>query len=942
MLMFRRVRLTESTEEQEHRAADIVEETRTSSDLDERPFLIDGIALDEAQVRSLSSLVAGNARRGDHRGPYTLPEAIDVWRRHNCVVTEATGRKRWRIHSASPTFREEVEPTPFRTGEEPCGEFLAEAGAQGAEWSVVLIREGWSLNGRYYPRQVLEAAIPLFEGAAIAQYEWSPEQRTAPHLPGAIRRAGNGGPALNTIGLSRDVYGALGPDGRYELRATFVCTDAAARARFVETHQRGALCSGGRDLFGLSIDAEGDCEPYVGDGRRGQIVRAIHVVHETTIVSNPAAGGRFERLVAGPENQEEESQMKNLRKFLRARRVKNADTLEGQSLAEAAMKEMSDSAVIGFVKKMIEKGDTETALELLDQMAGASEPEVEEAPPALDPMFAEAQRKLAESQERAEKVVREAEERVRKFECAANLKAALLESGLPAVVQEKVRKRFADRVFEAAELTEAIADFREALAVNAGGAAQVQQSTPRVEVLVEQADKIRAGVDLIFGYEPEKDESLNESQKALYRSVRTGRRSIRRFAEAWHGVNDYLDLGNRRAGVGSLQEATTADFTNVLSTSMEKALIQKYREFPRMLDDVVGVNDNVDTFKTQDRILWGGFAGLPGVTESDSSDNYSNLGFPREEKQTYSVSTKGGMVTITRAMLINDDMQALRDLPNRIASGARHQENLFRFNLLIGNAGGGGINTDNAYDGVDIYHANHRNYATTALSYSALIAARRQIQNQYGFGVSTTMNDSGGIIDSDVAVTVASTAGMFAGQYIQIEAEIIKIAAITSSTVLDITGGRGALGTTAAAHADTTRVYQLTAPIPLSRLVLVHPYELEATAMEVLGAERVPGSANNDLNFLKAEMTSGRLVPLAVPALYLGGDTNNWFLAAPYADIPSIEMAYLNNRQEPEILVQDSPTEGNVFTRDNIRFKIRHEYGGAVVDYRGLQGNIVA
>lgn len=917
--------------------AEVQEGPQTSGDIADRPFLIDGVPLDEAQVLTLANLVAGTAHRGAHHGPYTLSEAIDVWRRHNCVVTESSGRQRWRIHSASPTFRED-EAESSAEGLTLVGEFLGEAGPEGREWDVVLIREGWSSNGRYYPREVLEQALPLFEGAPITMHGWEPEEQTLPHLPEQVRQGLDGGPGANVVGFSRDVYGAVAESGQYEVRARFISVDERARQKMSETYQNGRLCTSGRDLFGLSIDARGELVPGVAEGRRGYIVRSIDSVNETTIVSNPAAGGRFSRLVAAQEDEKEETRMDTSRivGFLR-RRNRSADGLEGKALCEAAMREMSDEVALQIVRALLDKGDVENAMMALDAIIGSEKGEEKPELPALEDPMLMAQSAVAEAVQAAQTLKAQAEVEL----CGIKLSRALSECKLPDKAQDALRKRFSGKAFTETELTEAVAEMRNILAINAGGQAEVQQSRPSVQVGIEESEKVRAGVDLCVGYNPDADKSLTEAQREVYRSVRGGRRSIRRLAEQWHGVGDYLDLGSGGARPGSLQEATASDFANVLGVSMEKAVIQKYREFPRMLDEVVSVNPDVDNFKTQTRLLWGGFAGLPTVTESDSADNYSSLGFPREEAKTYTVGTRGGLVTVTRTMLVNDDLGALRDIPARIASGARNQENLFRFNLLVGNVGAGGINTDTTYDGAVLYHANHRNTATTALSHASFLAARRRLQNQQGFGVSSLINDATNISDSDTTIVLDSTAGLFAGQYIQIEAEIVKIGSVTNSTTLaDCV--RGQMGTTAAAHNDDTRVYQLTGPIPLSRIYAVVPYELEATLMEILGSERVPGVANNDLNFLRAEWQNGRVVPLAVPSYYLGGDLTNWYLACPAMDIPCLEMAYLNNRQEPEILVQDDPRVGNVFTRDNIRYKVRHEYGGAAVDFRGLDGNIVA
>lgn len=70
-------------------------------------------------------------------------------------------------------------------------------------------------------------------------------------------------------------------------------------------------------------------------------------------------------------------------------------------------------------------------------------------------------------------------------------------------------------------------------------------------------------------------------------------------------------------------------------------------------------------------------------------------------------------------------------------------------------------------------------------------------------------------------------------------------------------------------------------------------------------------------------------------------DTNDWFLVADPKDVPTIELAFLDGREEPELFVQDMPNVGSMFSNDKLTYKIRHIYGGAVMDYRGFQGNIV-
>jgi len=74
----------------------------------------------------------------------------------------------------------------------------------------------------------------------------------------------------------------------------------------------------------------------------------------------------------------------------------------------------------------------------------------------------------------------------------------------------------------------------------------------------------------------------------------------------------------------------------------------------------------------------------------------------------------------------------------------------------------------------------------------------------------------------------------------------------------------------------------------------------------------------------------------------LAGDANDWFMTLPPDIVELIEMGYLNGREEPEMFVADSPQSEQVFVADKIRHKIRHEYAGAPIDYRGSYKGTVA
>lgn len=70
-------------------------------------------------------------------------------------------------------------------------------------------------------------------------------------------------------------------------------------------------------------------------------------------------------------------------------------------------------------------------------------------------------------------------------------------------------------------------------------------------------------------------------------------------------------------------------------------------------------------------------------------------------------------------------------------------------------------------------------------------------------------------------------------------------------------------------------------------------------------------------------------------------DADNYWLTADPSQTPMIEIGFLSGREEPELFVQDTPNQGSLFSNDQITYKIRHTYGGGVLEYRGFVGGIV-
>lgn len=110
---------------------------------------------------------------------------------------------------------------------------------------------------------------------------------------------------------------------------------------------------------------------------------------------------------------------------------------------------------------------------------------------------------------------------------------------------------------------------------------------------------------------------------------------------------------------------------------------------------------------------------------------------------------------------------------------------------------------------------------------------------------------------------------------------------------------------------------------------LVVPVDLQQAATDLFNR-----NTNLDKTFVQD-------LSLQVLPVWYWADTNDWVLSADPADIPTIELGFLDGDQEPALFVQDLPNVGSMFSNDKLTYKIRHIYGGTVADYRGLDKSVV-
>ncbi len=169
---------------------------------------------------------------------------------------------------------------------------------RGSIWDVVLIEVGPSLNGKFYSAETLKDAVQrgVFNNIKAAEYFFGDKND---HLPSEAAAALPGGFRGNQVGWFENVrFGSYvdskGKKGEGVL-AYFHIFDSAKK---LKSDMLQLFEAGKPELLGFSIDAKGLLQRASIGGLPIANVKRIQKVNETTVVNEPAAGGRAIRLVA--------------------------------------------------------------------------------------------------------------------------------------------------------------------------------------------------------------------------------------------------------------------------------------------------------------------------------------------------------------------------------------------------------------------------------------------------------------------------------------------------------------------------------------------------------------------------------------------------------------------------------------------------------------------
>ncbi|MBF0182692.1 MAG: peptidase U37 [Magnetococcales bacterium] len=247
---------------------------------------------------------------------------------------------------------------------------------------------------------------------------------------------------------------------------------------------------------------------------------------------------------------------------------------------------------------------------------------------------------------------------------------------------------------------------------------------------------------VVIGGQDEKSTRNAAVENALLHRFDPTAHKLTDAAREWRGMSllemarAFLEAGGGRRvrGETRYELATRAlhsesDFPGILANVANKTLRNAYEAAPRTFLPFcrqVTAND----FKAMSRVQLGEAPALDKVNEGGEYKR-GPLG---EGKESYRVETYGKIISISRQVLVNDDLNAFTRIPQLFGVAAANLESDVVWGILTSNP--------NMGDGVALFHANHKNLAAagTVISVASLGLARKTMAVQTGVDGLTTIN----------------------------------------------------------------------------------------------------------------------------------------------------------------------------------------------------------
>lgn len=446
---------------------------------------------------------------------------------------------------------------------------------------------------------------------------------------------------------------------------------------------KSAWDRGKADLMGFSINANGVVKRQT-DG--SALIESFETIFSTDVVTTPGAGGRLLGVLESERSAEE--------------------TMDPEEI-----KRLIQEALASSTTSLIEAFDAKIATAVAAVAPKPAETVTETAPAPELSALTEALAEITKANRIAA--------------ISTRIDAAKLPVAHAARLKTRILESAAKRDVDDAEIDAAIQDTRDIIAESGPARPAWLSSMTAGDSPHDQMRKALTGWftgEPVDGVRPVRD--LRESF-ALWKGV--GYLDVEPIAFFREGfVGGYDNAADHKRITESLG---TADWAQVFADVFYLQMIKEYMASPdydnwrKVVSDIESVPD----FRTRHWTRVGGYGDLASVAERGT---YPTITSPGDEEVSYAVGKYGGIEDITMEMILGDRLAQVRKAPQRMAYAASRTLYKFVMNMVTT------TNPTLDYDSTTLYHADHANTGTTALSVSGLDAVTIAMRSQTAFGQS--------------------------------------------------------------------------------------------------------------------------------------------------------------------------------------------------------------
>jgi hypothetical protein len=346
------------------------------------------------------------------------------------------------------------------------------------------------------------------------------------------------------------------------------------------------------------------------------------------------------------------------------------------------------------------------------------------------------------------------------------------------------------------------------------------------------------------------------------------------------------DVYNGRKPLYVLREAFgTSDFPFLFGDIIDRQLLANYQETPQVWP-LYAKRSTVSDFRNVNRFAVNGAEARLAIVAQQTE--YPQPVSLADVRYQYHVNKYGRRIAFSWEAMVNDDLDALKDIPARFGKAARRTEELFATNLHV-----------DANGPIAGFYAGGNNNLIPA----ALVP--------------------GQLINPSLSIQALQAAYTVLAQQTDVDGEPITIEAVTLEVC-------PALQVTAENILHATQIW----------------LQSSITAAAQPGAQYQQLIAENWMK-TKVTLAVNPYIPIVATAGTIGRTC--WFLHAnPSVGRPAMEMGFLRGHEQPEVFIKQpnqarvgggiDPMNGD-FATDAIEYKVRHVLGGTLEDPRMSVGS---